>query len=137
MTLWNLNVELSFSPSTRIGKIIFSLFFFLMWIMYIVYWMCYNIAFYFVFWFFWPQNMCDLISLTKDGTCTPALEDKVLTTNALGKSYHLTHYSLLIFDSIFFPNVQTSPLRYEDFVWLLALHERILSILVWAPLGLL
>ena len=67
----------------------------------------------------------------------PALEDKVLTTNALEKSYHLTHYSLLIFDSIFFPNVQIFPLRYEDFVWLLALHERILSIPVWAPLGLL
>ena len=119
------------------GKL-FSHYYFLMWIMCIVFIECVTILLSISFFDSFDHKTCvNLSPWLRMEPVPPALEDKVLTTNALEKSYHLTHYSLLIFDSIFFPNVQTSPLRYEDFVWLLALHERILSTPVWAPLGLL
>ena len=38
-----------------------------------------------MFWFFWPQGMWDLTSLTRDGTHTPC-EGEVLTTGPPGKS---------------------------------------------------
>ena len=42
-------------------------------------------CFCFMFWFFWPQGMWDLTSLTRDGTHTPC-EGEVLTTGPPGKS---------------------------------------------------
>ena len=35
---------------------------------------------------FWPRGMWDLSSLTRDQTCPPALEGKVLTIGPPGKS---------------------------------------------------
>ena len=45
-----------------------------------------TILFLFYLLVFWPQGMWDLSSLIRDGTCTPALEGKVLTAGPPGKS---------------------------------------------------
>ena len=43
-------------------------------------------CFCFMFWFFDHQACGNFSSLTRDWTCTPALEDKILTTGPPGKS---------------------------------------------------
>ena len=43
-------------------------------------------------WFFWPWDMWELSSLTKDETRTPASEGEVLTTGLLGKSWLLERW---------------------------------------------
>ena len=51
-------------------------------------------GFCFMLWFFWPQGMWDLNSLTRDQTHTPALEGKVLTTEPAGKSFKWFYLTL-------------------------------------------
>ena len=49
-----------------------------------LYWICSNIAsVLFMFLIFWLWSRWELSSLIRDGTCTPALEGKVLTTGLL------------------------------------------------------
>ena len=48
-------------------------FFFLMWNIFSLYWICYNIASVFMFWLFWPWSMWDPSSPTRDWNCTPCI----------------------------------------------------------------
>ena len=48
--------------------------------------------------YFWLRGVWDLSSLTRDPTCTPALEGKVLTTGPPGKSLRYIFYKYIFFN---------------------------------------
>ena len=85
-------------PSTMIGSSVsphpcpnvLFIYLFLMWTIFFksLYWVCYNNASVLSF-VFWSGGMGDLKSLTKDWTCTPALEGRL---DCQGSPKHVTFY---------------------------------------------
>ena len=59
---------------------LFFFFFFLMWIIFKIFIAFVTIVFLFCVLVCWPQGTWELSSLTRDQTCTPALDDQVLIT---------------------------------------------------------
>ena len=78
---------------TIIGsRFFFSFFFFLMWTIFKVFIEFVRILLWLYVLVFWSQGMWHLISLTRDRTAPPALQDKVLTIGPPGKSLPHLHF---------------------------------------------